>query len=533
MNINNINIVNIKESLLETPFSISKVSNSLNDSEANDQSDLLSLSKSKEASRSASSSIEKKQKIDSSYTPSVCNYYDKSNAETPCSLNVDSINEVAIKKVNLNTIYNNMGSSEDFVVIKSNNGMIQGSTKKTPIKYTKRQCANGLEKKNLMEKFTNSAKSGSVFYKEKKKSFDVNNFVVERNGNIEIINESEDEDKKDTIVEKEKINDNINHYSKFSFDITTNNESSVKEKLKKETFIPNNCNNLFKKRNSVNLKKNNNSYTRSFSSKSSKSKSSSKDKHSNKNIYSEVNTIIANNIKKLSLSSKKSNTVKKPNNIMINKNFSSNATASLIKQIKSSALAQKNNMKFISNPVNTTNKSKSRSKSKSNHQKIKTQINLQSVLSKFNLFSNRDSKRKSINSLSSLHDIILSENKKNLVNASSINMTNTTNIINNNTIIAKAIPTQETINTTGNNNYTAANTTISSVKKSPKVIQDFSFYKKKNAFNTHFISKTHHSSLVNNENNATYKVPLNKKCPIVSIKLKKLTGDNDTITGEF
>ena len=54
MNINNINIVNIKESLLETPFSISKASNSLNDSDVNDQSDLLSLSKSKEVSRSAS-----------------------------------------------------------------------------------------------------------------------------------------------------------------------------------------------------------------------------------------------------------------------------------------------------------------------------------------------------------------------------------------------------------------------------------------------------------------------------------------------
>ena len=139
MNINNINIVNIKESLLETPFSISKASNSLNDSDVNDQSDLLSLSKSKEVSRSASSSQEKKQKIDSSYTPSVCNYYDKSNAETPCSLNVDSINDVVVKKVNLNTIYNNMGSSEDFVVIKSNNGMFGNSTKKTPIKYTKKQ----------------------------------------------------------------------------------------------------------------------------------------------------------------------------------------------------------------------------------------------------------------------------------------------------------------------------------------------------------------------------------------------------------
>ena len=69
----------------------------------------------------------KKQKIDSSYTPSVCNYYDKSNAETPCSLNVDSINDVVVKKVNLNTIYNNMGSSEDFVVIKSNNGMFGNS----------------------------------------------------------------------------------------------------------------------------------------------------------------------------------------------------------------------------------------------------------------------------------------------------------------------------------------------------------------------------------------------------------------------
>ena len=291
------------------------------------------------------------------------------------------------------------------------------------------------------------------------------------------------------------------------------------------------------------MNSNSNSYTqtRSFSSKNSKIKSSSKDKKIKTNFYSEVNTIIANNIKKLSMSSKKSNnTVKKPNNSMIQKNFTPNATSSLIKQIKSSG--QKNKMKFISNPVNTANsnksKSKSRSKSKTNHQKIKTQINLQSVLSKFNSFSNRESKRKSINSLSSLHDI-LTENKKNLVNASIINMniTNTTNIINNNTIIAnpKIVPTQETINTTGNNNYTAANTTISSVKKSPKVIQDFSFYKKKNSYNTHFISKTHHSSLMNNYNTLNYnnKVPLNKKCPIVSIKLKKLNGDNDSITGEF
>ena len=82
-----------------------------------------------------------------------------------------------------------------------------------------------------MEKFTNSAKSGSVFYKEKKKLFDVNNFVIERNGDIEIINESEDEDKKDTIVENGKYKESSNHYSKFSFDIT-NNEKSVKEKKK-------------------------------------------------------------------------------------------------------------------------------------------------------------------------------------------------------------------------------------------------------------------------------------------------------------
>ena len=221
------------------------------------------------------------------------------------------------------------------------------------------------------------------------------------------------------------------------------------------------------------------------------------------------------------MSSKKANPVKKP----ISKNITPHTT-SLIKQIKSSALAQKNKMKFISNPV-SSNKSKSRSKS--NHKKIKTQINLQSVLSKFNSFSSRDSKRKSINSLSSLHDIII-DTKKNLVNASTMNATN---IINNNTIIAKLVPTQETINTTGNNNYTAANTTISSVKKSPKVIQDFSFYKKKNSYNTHFISKTHHTSLMNNSNAVNYKVPLNKKCPIVSIKLKKLSGDNDSITGEF
>ena len=62
------------------------------------------------------------------------------------------------------------------------------------------------------------------------------------------------------------------------------------------------------------------------------------------------------------MSSKKANAVKKP----ISKNITPHTT-SLIKQIKSSALAQKNKMKFISNPV-SSNKSKSRSKS--NHKLI-------------------------------------------------------------------------------------------------------------------------------------------------------------------
>lgn len=618
MNLNNCNTYSVKDSLLETPFSVSKLSKSNSKSytdsnnDLNDEpSDLLSLSKSKEVSLSGISEPDNKQiniidKIDVSCTPSVCNYYDKSNAETPCS-NIkekdNKLNEISIKQVNLNLVYNNLNngnSCEDLVTINSNNNMYGGSVKKTPIKYTKKQCAGTgvLERKNLMENFTNSVKNydGNLNLNNKKinkKKYEFNNVIVQRNEDIEFLNENkESEENQANQVENGLYKECNNHYSNFSFDITHNNNTQKKENnninkvysngfkimsnnnenknigssivnnhkylLKEDnlsnliTPFSNNKINPFKKRNSYNgvytnyTKKEHHitNGTRSFSSKSSKnSKSLSKDKKQPKLIYHDVTPITLNNSRKSSTNKKNNGGNDRQNNNYIKKNYSISAASSLIKQIKSANTITTPNqkMKFISNLSRTSkskSKSKSRSKSKPNHQKIKTQINLQSILSRFDSFSSRDKKRnpKSLYSFTNL----INEQKQLSIN-NTIN-TNNTNNTNNITIVTnKVIHTQETVNTTANNNYTAANTTISSVKKSPKVIQDFSFYKRKNMYNTHFISKTNQNSVINNQNsknnnekeNYSTFVPLSKKCPIVSIKLKKLNGDNDSIAGDY
>ena len=629
MNLNNCNIYSVKDSLLETPFSISKLSKSNSKSyidsnnDLNDEpSDLLSLSKSKEASLSGISESDNKQiniidKIDVSCTPSVCNYYDKSNAETPCS-NIgekdNKLNEISIKQVNLNLVYNNLnnGSScEDLVTINSNNNMYGGSVKKTPIKYTKRQCAGTgvgvLERKNLMEKFTNSEKNcdGNLNLnnnKINKKKYEFNNVIVQRNEDIEFLNENKESDENQTNqVENGIYKECNNHYSNFSFDITHNTHISTNNNQKKEnnninkvypngfkividntenrntiggsivnnhknilkednlsnfiTPFPINKINPFKKRNSYNgvytnyakNENNNTNGTRSFSSKSSKtSKSHSKDKKKPKLIYHDVTPITLNNSRKSSTNKKNNGENEIQKNNYIKKNYSTAATSSLIKQIKlaNTITTPNQKMKFISNLSRTSkskSKSKSRSKSKSNHQKIKTQINLQSILSKFDSFSSRDKKRNP-KSLYSFTNIINEQKQLSANNTINNNITNINNTNNITIVTNKVIHTQETVNTTANNNYTAANTTISSVKKSPKVIQDFSFYKKKNMYNTHFVSKTNHNSLLNNQNfnnnnngkeNYSTIVPLSKKCPIVSIKLKKLNGDNDSIAGDY
>ena len=204
-------------------------------------------------------------------------------------------------------------------------------------------------------------------------------------------------------------------------------------------------------------------------------------------------------------------------------------------------LKSSNNNNSISNSnkanriSSTTNKSKSRSKSKSksktNHKQRKTYINLQSILSKFDSTSSHDkTKKKSLYNFNSIFNV------KETHSLQLTNLISNTSKQNVNNINNKILPTQETVNTTTNNNYTAMNTTMSSVKKSPKVIQDFSFYKKKkNMYSGHFIPRNSCDGCsCDDSNNNSIKINnkedfLSAKKNLIesSIKLNKLNGDEE------
>ena len=77
-------------------------------------------------------------------------------------------------------------------------------------------------------------------------------------------------------------------------------------------------------------------------------------------------------------------------------------------------------------------------------------------------------------------------------------------------------------------------------KKSPRIITDFSLYKKKGNLNLRFVSMSNNNNnknLINsseygfrnkiNHNNSINNINSAKKAPIAAIKLKKLEGDLD------
>ena len=114
---------------------------------------------------------------------------------------------------------------------------------------------------------------------------------------------------------------------------------------------------------------------------------------------------------------------------------------------------------------------------------------------------------------------------------------------NNNSYISKIIHTQETVNSSkDNNNYINTTSNLSSNKKSPKVINDFSFYKRKINYRAHFVSlvnprdnnkscnnyTNNNSNNINNVCQSELKIYPNRKQPIASIKLMKLEGDIDS-----
>ena len=122
---------------------------------------------------------------------------------------------------------------------------------------------------------------------------------------------------------------------------------------------------------------------------------------------------------------------------------------------------------------------------------------------------------------------------------------------NNNSYLSRIIHTQDTVNSSKeNNNYINTTTNLSPNRKSPQVINDFSFYKRKMNYKGHFISlvspkesnKTYGNTYINTNNtnntndinflennicNSEYKIHPNRK-PIASIKLMKLEGDIDS-----
>ena len=201
---------------------------------------------------------------------------------------------------------------------------------------------------------------------------------------------------------------------------------------------------------------------------------------------------------------------------------------------------------------------------KISRQKIKTHINLSSILNKFNsnIIKNKSNNNKSLVNFTGIisKNQTININPKNIKNNilkqsidnNQITKTQENKILkennmnsNSNSYASKIIHTQETVNTTkDNNNYITTTTNFSSIKKSPKVINDFSFYKKKVNYRSHFVSlinpRENHQNCNNllNSNNTNYidnnicqsdyKFFPRRKQPIASIKLMKLEGDIDS-----
>lgn len=212
------------------------------------------------------------------------------------------------------------------------------------------------------------------------------------------------------------------------------------------------------------------------------------------------------------------------------------------------------------------------SKYKNLREKVKSYINLSSILNNFP--SNKNNNKKNNKSVNSLSGIFI-KRKNNLSNYNNLNQNNINSpqfgkeqqiflpetknspgefSYNSN---IKTFHTQDTVNTTKENNIINTNVTntvnntnnnIPILKKpSPKVIKDFSFYKKKQISRTNFISLIDNKE--NNQDNNYYLTNNNQnfnkskhlyskkhelKKPIASIKLKRLDGDIDSnISDEY
>ena len=283
--------------------------------------------------------------------------------------------------------------------------------------------------------------------------------------------------------------------------------------------------------------------------KNSKNKSFQNSKEKNKNILpiTSLTTYI--------------NKISKNNNLSLKKE---KKNKSLNNDRKSNTLKPENKLFYNCTIINP--------KCKNLREKVKSYINLSSILNNFP--SNKNNNKKNNKSVNSLSGIFI-KRKNNLSNYNSLNQKNINSpqyekeqqiflpetknspgefSYNSN---IKTFHTQDTVNTTKENNIINTNVTntvnntnnnIPIMKKpSPKVIKDFSFYKKKQISRTNFISLIDNKE--NNQDNNYYLTNNNPnfnkskhlyskkheiKKPIASIKLKRLDGDIDSnISDEY
>ncbi len=630
------------------------------------------------------------QNFDSPYTTSVCNYFDESPNNIKFNYQISKINQI-----NLNNYFN---ENDSLVKEESQNLKLNPNQ----IKNTKSQLnLNTNSQSHSIKNYNTSSMSFQYSDSEKKSDYSKsiikiskdeknekkNNFVIEKNENLEIITSNRDYQvsqcisnnnifsafsieihpkktkekslskinnlkieniQKDNCISK-KINE-INYLNKDS-DIKYNNgfrlvplsiieekfstpSNSKKNKNKDSSpkncflknygktveredkifnFMKNNFNKNNNNENNIQIKKiiekdNNNNQNNSKGKKKYivKSKNNSKQKDEIKikpNSNNDINDIIQrhfqqkNITKFISKSKKENNSIddKKNNRKVISYTFFQNnyPKKNISPQISNNLLEKKNNKthnysssgkNYINKNLNPDN-SKLKTKQEINiihqnkRQKIKTYINLSSILNKFYSKSVKKTNNKSLgvfteilsnnNFLNDTKNNMDDNIKKNLFNVTfdkndnKINKNNSIKIpekknnikeisnSNNNSYLSRIIHTQDTVNSSKeNNNYINTTTNLSPNRKSPQVINDFSFYKRKMNYKGHFISlvspkesnKTYGNTYINTNNtnntndvnflennicNSEYKIHPNRK-PIASIKLMKLEGDIDS-----
>ena len=630
------------------------------------------------------------QNFDSPYTTSVCNYFDESPNNIKFNYQISKINQI-----NLNNYFNENDSlvKEESQNLKLNPNQIKNT--KSQLNLNTNSQSHSIKNYNTSsmsfqysdsEKKSDYSKSIIKISKEEKNE-KKNNFVIEKNENLEIITSNHDyqvsqcisnnkifsafsieinpkKTKEKTItktnnlkfenIQKDnsilkKLND-INYLNKDS-DIKYNNgfrlvplsiieekfstpSNSKKNKNKDSSpkncflknygktveredkifnFMKNNFNKNNNNENNIQIKKiiekdNNNNQNNSKGKKKYivKSKNNSKQKDEIKikpNSNNDINDIIQrhfqqkNITKFISKSKKENNSIddKKNNRKVISYTFFQNnyPKKNISPQISNNLLEKKNNKthNYSSSGKNYINKnlnpddSKLKTKQEINiihqnkRQKIKTYINLSSILNKFYSKSVKKTNNKSLgvfteilsnnNFLNDTKNNMDDNIKKNLFNVTfdkndnKINKNNSIKIpekknnikeisnSNNNSYLSRIIHTQDTVNSSKeNNNYINTTTNLSPNRKSPQVINDFSFYKRKMNYKGHFISlvspkesnKTYGNTYINTNNtnntndinflennicNSEYKIHPNRK-PIASIKLMKLEGDIDS-----